>query len=630
MNYRSEIDGLRALAIIPIIFFHFNFEVFSGGFVGVDIFFVISGYLITSIILTDINQNKFSIFNFYHRRARRILPALFLMLFICIPLAMVILLPEDLKEFSNSLIAITLFISNIFFWRNSDYFDTSAELSPLLHTWSLAVEEQFYFIFPLIFIFFLKRSKFLLLIITLMLFLASLCVSEYAANVHPTAAFFLLPFRGWELLMGVLTALCLSQENFINLKRTYREIASLFGLGLIIFAVFFFSKSTTFPGFNALIPTIGTSLIILSANKCTLVGKLLSTKIFVGIGLLSYGAYLWHQPLLAFSRYKNTGNLDNYSYILIFLGTFLIAYFSWKIIEMPFRNNKIKQTKNFILISTLVLFFLITFAIICITKNGFESRLDQNQRNLLSFNSYNYKEIYSQDKCFLNRSQSYKDFNKFCKSENLKDSIFIWGDSHAAALSFGLRKNFKNVSQYTTSACPPILSNNSKLKSSCKKINEFISEMVIQQQPNILILHSNWLLYDEKSLLTGLVELIKFIHVNSPYTNIIVLGGVPQFIPSLPSYIILNKNPFTDDLRLKSSHTDKILLIDQKLKDLSKENNIVFFSAIDSFCDGLNCLVTYPYGEVLMPMAWDYGHLTAAGSIFLSEKLKPNLINLLR
>src|SRR6185312_1937544 len=206
MDYRQEIDGLRALAVLPVILFHAGFQSFSGGFVGVDVFFVISGYLITTIILAELEQGRFSIINFYERRARRILPALFLVMFVCLPFAWLWLLPEDMKSFSQSLVAVSVFASNVLFWKKSGYFDTAAELKPLLHTWSLAVEEQYYVFFPIFLVLSWRLGKSKICGLLVMVFVMSLAVAQWASLAEPAAGFYLLPTRGWELLVGVFSA----------------------------------------------------------------------------------------------------------------------------------------------------------------------------------------------------------------------------------------------------------------------------------------------------------------------------------------------------------------------------------------------------------------------------------------
>tara|TARA_B110000503_G_scaffold98713_1_gene147918 strand:+ start:274 stop:2196 length:1923 start_codon:yes stop_codon:yes gene_type:complete len=339
MIYRREIDGLRALAVIPVILFHAGFEMFSGGFVGVDVFFVISGYLITKIIMTELAQGKFSIINFYERRARRILPALFFVMLICIPFAWFWLDASEMKNFFQSLVAVSVFASNILFWlKEGGYFDTAAELKPLLHTWSLAVEEQFYVIFPIFFMLLWKLGKRLILVALGIFFVSSLALSQWAVYAKPSAAFYLLSTRGWELLIGAFTAFYLSQSNRKEFAKVLSEVGGWLGVVLIIFAVFAYSKETRFPGFYALVPTLGTVLIILFATHQTVVGKFVGNKAFVGVGLISYSAYLWHQPLFVFGRSSGFINSHGSMFSLLFL-SLVLAFFSWKFVEEPFRSK---------------------------------------------------------------------------------------------------------------------------------------------------------------------------------------------------------------------------------------------------------------------------------------------------
>ncbi|HEY3487123.1 MAG TPA: acyltransferase, partial [Gammaproteobacteria bacterium] len=350
MDYRREIDGLRALAVLPVILFHAGFETFSGGFVGVDVFFVISGYLITTIILAELEQGKFSIVNFYERRARRILPALFLVMLVCIPFAWLWLLPSDMKDFSQSLVAVSVFASNILFWRESGYFDTAAELKPLLHTWSLAAEEQYYVLFPLFLILFWKLGKRWILVLLGLVFVASFAVAQWAAYAEPTAAFYLLPTRGWELLIGAFAAFYLSRVNRKDFGKGLSEVSGWLGVALIFYAVFAYSKATAFPGSYALVPTLGAVLVILFATQQTVVGKFIGNKAFVGIGLISYSAYLWHQPLFAFARHRSLFEPSHIVFLSLSALALVLAYFSWRFVEAPFRS-KVNFNRNFIFAS---------------------------------------------------------------------------------------------------------------------------------------------------------------------------------------------------------------------------------------------------------------------------------------
>ena len=260
MKYRAEIDGLRALAVLPVILFHAGFEWFSGGFVGVDVFFVISGYLITTIIISEMAEGKFSIINFYERRARRILPALFFVMAACLPFAWLWLTPSDLKDFGQSLVAVSTFSSNILFWLESGYFASAAEFKPLLHTWSLAVEEQYYILFPIFIMLTWRLGIKWLLILLSIIFFISLGAAQWGAYNRPSASFYLLPMRGWELLVGVFAAFYLNYNKHLE-SQTLNQILSLIGFGMIAYSIIAFDETTPFPSLYALIPTIGTSLL---------------------------------------------------------------------------------------------------------------------------------------------------------------------------------------------------------------------------------------------------------------------------------------------------------------------------------------------------------------------------------
>lgn len=371
MEYRREIDGLRALAVLPVILFHAGIEVFSGGFVGVDVFFVISGYLITTIIVSELERGTFSVVNFYERRARRILPALFLVMLVCIPFAGVVLLPSERKDFAESLVAVSLFASNVLFWRESGYFDTAAELKPLLHTWSLAVEEQFYILFPLCLMLFWRLKKRGLTVILGAVGLLSLGLAQWLAHAKPSAAFYLLPTRGWELLLGAFAALYLSQPMRLELGKRGREVAGWLGLSLIAYAVFAFNHTTPFPSVYTLAPTLGTVLIILASSHHTRVGRLLGSSGLVGIGLISYSAYLWHQPLLAFAKAYTFNLLALEAALGVVALSLGLAFLSYRYVETPFRMRGRVSRAQVFTGSALGLCFFIAVGALGHLKEGF-------------------------------------------------------------------------------------------------------------------------------------------------------------------------------------------------------------------------------------------------------------------
>lgn len=360
MRYRPEVDGLRALAVMPVILFHAGFNYFSGGFIGVDIFFVISGYLITTLIIEELETGNFSVVNFYERRARRILPVLFFVMAISIPISWILLPPFDLISFSKSLVAVPLFLSNFFFLKDGGYFETAAELKPLLHTWSLAVEEQYYLFFPIMLILFWKLGKRWTLNLIILLAVLSLILAQISSLYMPVPNFFLLPTRAWELAIGALIVFYFSRKNPKPTSFQARQFFSFLGFFLISVSIFTFDRSTPFPSFYSLIPTIGTALILLFAQPDTIIGRVLGSKPLVFIGLISYSAYLWHQPIFAFARFNFSSIGQGLMFSLVGT-TFILSVLTWRYIERPIRNRNLISKKVIFISSALVSIFFISF-----------------------------------------------------------------------------------------------------------------------------------------------------------------------------------------------------------------------------------------------------------------------------
>lgn len=492
MKYRPEIDGLRALAVVPVILFHAGFILFSGGFVGVDVFFVISGYLITTILIEDIEKNRFSIINFYERRARRILPALFFIMLLCIPFALLLMLPSHVEYFSRSLIAVSLFVSNILFWRESGYFDAAAEEKPLLHTWSLAVEEQYYLLFPIFLILAWRFGKNRVFWMIVIIAIVSLIISEWGWRNQPNANFYLAPARAWELLVGSISA-------FIVQKRGVQKnnLLALLGLAAILFSIFAYNKNTPFPSAYSLVPVMGVMLIILFADRDTLTAKLLSTKIFVGLGLISYSAYLWHQPLFVFARFSNHNFQDNHLMLFLSFVSILLAFFSWKYIENPMRKKDFINRKRIFQLSAFGMIIFCIIGLIGIKSNGFENYiLDKNELSI-------YKSIKrsSEENCM-------KDIYSCIKDSGLKDkkNILLLGDSNAYHFSKGLKELANqydySYTQLTKGGCMP-LSNFFRLErppsasTVCNDFNNNIIDSIskLENKIDVVILSSAWLNY---------------------------------------------------------------------------------------------------------------------------------------
>ena len=435
MQYRKEIDGLRAVAVLAVVFFHAGFDWFSGGFAGVDVFFVISGYLITNIIYDHAGQN-FSLLYFFERRARRILPALFLVISVSFPLAWLLMVPYQFKDFSLSAVSAVTFVSNVFFWQKSDYFaDQSIEI-PLLHTWSLSVEGQFYLLYPLFLLVLWRLNRRLVLPSILLLSVMSFVLAEWASRHAPVANFYLAPTRAWELLLGCLAAL--HQRDRPIHKSLYCEVLSALGLMLIILSVVLFDETTPFPGVYALLPTLGTLLVILFCGPDTAIGRVLSHRTLVGVGLISYSLYLWHLPLFAFAYFS--GNDQEYAWEII-IASLGLSYLSWRFVERPCRNARTVRTSILSSFAAGNVALLAGLAFASYSSDGFERLFIQRYQGksaaiIRALETRGVEGLLSNDHCKFWADTPDEDFLKRFNTCAISEgtATLVIGDSHAMDL----------------------------------------------------------------------------------------------------------------------------------------------------------------------------------------------------
>ncbi|WP_066963346.1 acyltransferase family protein [Rhizorhabdus dicambivorans] len=455
MQYRNEIDGLRAVAVLPVILFHAGFSMFSGGYVGVDVFFVISGYLITNILIADLEAGRFSLWRFYERRARRILPALFLVTLCCIPFAWLWMLPSQLVDFSQSLVAVNTFTSNILFWRESGYFDAATELKPLLHTWSLAVEEQFYIFFPPLLAVLWRYGRNATLGILIAVAAISLALAQWGSTAAPSATFYLIHTRIWELGTGSACALLLKG------RAPYRsDLLAGSGIALILCAVFLFDEATPFPSAWALAPVWGTALIILFGDRATATARLLSRGAFVQIGLISYSAYLWHQPLFAFARIHSLQTPGKWMMALLALASLILAYLSWRFVERPFRrpDGVFKSRRALFGTSAAIAASMCAAGIIGHASLGFPNRLSSEARAVLATNMDSFERGVAPCWDLAGRH----DAGRPCMIGDVRrrPSFALVGDSHAGALltTLNAAAAHRHIAGrgYTFRSCPPL------------------------------------------------------------------------------------------------------------------------------------------------------------------------------
>ena len=622
MKYRTEIDGLRALAVIPVILFHAGFESFSGGFVGVDVFFVISGYLITTILIEDIENKRFSIVNFYERRARRILPALFFVMLVCIPFAWMWMLPSQMKDFSQSLVAVSMFASNILFWRESGYFAAAAEEKPLLHTWSLAVEEQYYVLFPIFLILAWRFGKNRVFWMIVVMAAISLLLSEWGWRNSATANFYLAPTRAWELFAGSIAAFIVQKQG---VKKN--DLLALVGLAAIIFSIFFYDETTPFPSVFALIPVLGVVLLVLYADKETFAGKLLSTKGLVGIGLISYSAYLWHQPLFAFAKLILLGETTEELMLNLAIFSLVLGYFSWRFVERPFRKTSgkpIVSRYNLFAISILGLVLFFSVGLYGHKAKGFIERFNIPKEVLAEFRLPMRWEgfcFYS----FNDRELNVGENGLRCTigNHNLQSRTLLFGDSYAAHWEPFLKEATKDYEftfdSVTTNWCFPTLRDEYTAPGGhisieqCDLNRNWLRENAANY--NNIVLSSAWHRVEESGYSEGVYELINSL-LESTVSQVIIIDIPPQF-----SRNTVEKKMFNSDVALNPNDEANINGNKFMSELQNRFSHIERFTAVvqSDFGFGIErdyqTLTRFPY-------SLDGGHISVYGSKQLYSELK--------
>ncbi|MGC6368440.1 acyltransferase family protein [Pseudomonas sp. K2I15] len=490
--YRRDIDGLRAIAVIAVVLFHFGVPGFTGGFVGVDIFFVISGYLITSIIWREREAGRFSFVDFWARRARRILPALFVMMLGTLLVGWFLLAPKDYSELGRSVHNQVVFISNLFFMRQDGYFDVASDLKPLLHTWSLSVEEQFYIIFPLLLTLLSSRLKHWRTALFGLL-LVSFGMSVWAVAHSPEKAFFLLPMRAWELLAGAMLAVIPARDYRPSLALA--QVVSLAGVGLILLAVFTYDPSTPFPGAAALLPVMGVvCLIWANGQQTTLAGRLLGSRLLVGIGLISYSWYLWHWPVYVFGKYASVEGLAPWELGSLFLLSLVLGYGSWRFVEAPFRERRLLAGRRQILaVAGIALLGLGLLGKSLVWTNGLPWRLSPEALQFAQARTWSPDLMACLADGKKNRHHGFCHFGP----QSGPTRALVWGDSHATALvpalKDGVSKYGISVTQAGYAGCLPF--NRKESVPGCLSFNQRVTQMLGQETFSDVVLVARWSLY---------------------------------------------------------------------------------------------------------------------------------------
>jgi peptidoglycan/LPS O-acetylase OafA/YrhL len=614
LKYRPDIDGLRAVAVMVVVLYHLGVGFTKGGFIGVDVFFVISGYLITGIISAEIKSGTYSLLGFYERRVRRLFPALFVVLIFSSGLACILLFPPELEYFGETLVATTTFAANILFYFGDGYFAGTRETIPLLHTWSLAVEEQFYLLYPLVLAPLLRRDKGRLCwLIFWLALLLSFALGIFLMRYDQSAAFFLLPPRAWELLLGCLLALGAIPE-LRNEK--YRQLASIAGLLAILIAAGNV-RSATFPGWAALVPCVGAALVIHSGAKGdTIVCRLLASRYAVFVGLISYSLYLWHWPIIAFYKAHHGVAISKPEMLLLGIASIAAATLSWRYIERPFRQRTIFPRRRAVFSAAAVASSCaIGLAVLLLTTEGLGNRYPASVRRLAAF-KYKPDGPMRSGHCFVTNGLFQKPVvDEDClRLDPGRRNILLVGDSYAAHHWAGLTAVFPEINflQATASVCKPILGGGGAPR--CRSvIDAAFLEFVPNHKLDGVILAGAWAASDIPRVVKTIEALRKNVDI------VYVFGPMITYDDMLPR--LLARSESMQDPSLIGRHRDSNRgSWDQLFATAVVGSGARYVSFYRALCDGSDyCLMRDQIGD---PIQFDAGHLTRMGSIAVAKVLR--------
>ncbi|MEA3456830.1 MAG: acyltransferase family protein [Campylobacterota bacterium] len=613
-KYISDIDGLRAVAVMAVIFYHVGYKWIPGGFVGVDIFFVISGYLITKNILFDVEHKNFSFFDFYVRRARRLFPALFVMLLVSIVFAYQLFSPVDLARFGQSLLYANMSLSNFFFMSEAGYFDAGSDIKPLLHTWSLSVEEQFYLIWPFLLVGLLWfRNKRYLLIFLLLSTIISAYASFAVTEKNPSVSFFMLPFRTFEFSIG---ALVIWAELFKFRQKYLYDFLTMLGLGLILYSLLIFTHTMQFPGYAALVPSIGAGLVIY-ASRFSVAGSLLRHKVAVGIGLISYSIYLVHWPFIVFYKYWKFGTITHLEKMMFIAASFILGYVLWRYVEKPWRLKKADDSKTHFTFIVPALMLLIAFIAANIWGyKGFPDRYPEEFQ-------ISTEELMVERNRYWSKQQD----ADLLKGQKGEDSVIIMGNSYGIDLIYALKENDSKLNiefLSTTFLCSNFgtIPNDDDQIEKCSNIKN--KNFANQKWKTIdrVYLHDNWTVFDLDKLKNSLAEIRALSHA-----PIYVFGPKMDYAKQIPdivkrhmrmSSINTFSQKFQNGYRIEQNEQLKSMFANSYYAD----NNIYYVDMMLSQCgeELKGCEIISSDNQKFL--FFDGGHFTKEGAYQFGKKLK--------
>jgi len=658
-KYRADIDGMRAVAVLSVVGFHAFPSLAKSGFIGVDIFFVISGFLISTIIFGNLERDSFSFAEFYIRRIKRIFPALLLVLFASMALGWFVLMPDEYKQLGKHVAGGAGFISNFVLWYESGYFDNSAETKPLLHLWTLGIEEQFYIVWPLI-LWLAWKLRLNLLAIAIAIAATSFALNVSEIRSDAVAVFYSPQTRFWELMAGsILAYITLHKQNKLSRialgtdswlgkiiraqtpepsGAKWQDFQSLLGVALIVIGLLVITKERQFPGWWAVFPTLGAVLLISAGTQAWINRVVLSNRVLVWFGLISFPFYLWHWPLLSFARIVEIGTPSREVRIVAVAISIVLAWLTYRLIEKPIRFGKHGKVKTILLLILMVVIGFMGYTTYKMDGLGFRvedrsefsnymaeyiKNSDYSRKNNTLCDFYDSKR-HTPGKITRNLIQEIPTYCYERNSINYSKSIFIWGDSHAMHLYYGLKKNLPSnwqILQIASSACRPNINAKGPSASDyCIQSNWFALKAISEAKPDVVIVAQK--LGHNIDSFNQISGKLKALGVG----KVIILGSTPRWTAYLPKIIVkafwLN-TPRKTFVGIDQEVLSNNLMLHTQFKQTNSE---IFVDVIDFFCDDNGCL-TYIGDDIKTGItSWDYGHLTLIASDLLAKELLVKLI----
>ena len=624
-HYRPDIDGLRAIAILSVLAFHAFPSALPGGFVGVDVFFVISGYLITGLLLDDLAIGRFDLVDFYKRRIRRIFPALLVVLVACLAYGWVELRTIVYAQLGKHVAAGAGFVSNLVLWSEAGYFDNISASKPLLHLWSLGIEEQFYLVWPLL-LWLLWRLRHMRISVCLLL-CASLALDLWLTRTSPVAAFYSPLSRFWELAAGALLATMLrGARREVGVSGPPGASLSLIGIALVSWAVFGFDSSQPFPGWRAIVPVAGSACLIAAGPAAFANRWLLSRRWMVWIGLISYPLYLWHWPILVFQNLRIDGTPGWKQRLAAVVLAFVLAVATYLFVEKPIRFGPRPGRRALALAGAMLAMGIAGAAVA--RFDGLPFRFKGAEAPYGTY-SYEYERDARMPVCWVPKNSPPDSYAKECvdPDDGHKPLILLWGDSHAARLYPGLREvagNRYRIAQFTRSGCAPNFwtFHPSRSTGPCTRSSVYVMHRVQELRPDVVVVFSRWYEWTDETINRILPRVVHSLRANGA-KHVIVVGPVPEWRPSLPEIMFraARMEHRIPPMRMQDHLVASRWRIDKAMRAaIEKQGEATYVSAIDAFCDGTGCL-TRVSDDPASLTTWDYGHLTTAGARRLAERI---------